>query len=134
MEHLPCNPDSGVPQGVSSSVRLPPQLRSTECHPYCSLHSLAGSPFPPPWVPDGLQKNLCRPKILLHGLFKLLLHPLLSLRHGSGPSSLSYTATASRVLWNNIFHKASFFSWTASMTTGVHHRVLGLPPLEAPRP
>ncbi|AWP07927.1 Hypothetical protein SMAX5B_001237, partial [Scophthalmus maximus] len=44
-----------------------------------------------------------------------------------------YLATASGVLWDNISLKDSFFSWTASLTTGVHHGVRGLPPLEAPK-
>ncbi|KAK0156272.1 hypothetical protein N1851_000419 [Merluccius polli] len=44
-----------------------------------------------------------------------------------------YPATASGVLWDNIPRKASFFSRTASLTTGVHHGVRGLPPLEEPK-
>ncbi|KAM4595954.1 protein shisa-9B-like [Polymixia lowei] len=44
-----------------------------------------------------------------------------------------YLATASGVLRDNKSRKDSFFSRTASLTTGVHHDVRGLPPLEAPR-
>ena len=41
-----------------------------------------------------------------------------------------YLATASGVPWDNTSRKASFFSWMASLTTGVHQGVQGLPPLE----
>ncbi|KAK5880584.1 hypothetical protein CesoFtcFv8_023596 [Champsocephalus esox] len=44
-----------------------------------------------------------------------------------------YLATASGVPRDNKSLKASFFSRTASLTTGVHQEVRGLPPLEAPR-
>ncbi|KAK5881868.1 hypothetical protein CesoFtcFv8_020510 [Champsocephalus esox] len=44
-----------------------------------------------------------------------------------------YLGAASGVPRDNKSLKASFFSRTASLTTGVHQEVRGLPPLEAPR-
>ncbi|KAF7664534.1 hypothetical protein LDENG_00174220 [Lucifuga dentata] len=43
-----------------------------------------------------------------------------------------YLSADSRVPCANQARKASFFSLTASLTTGVHQRVLGLPPRQAP--
>ncbi|CAL8285253.1 unnamed protein product [Boreogadus saida] len=44
-----------------------------------------------------------------------------------------YPAVESGVLQDIISRKASFFNRTASLTTGVHHGVRGLPPLEEPK-
>ncbi|KAK9518317.1 hypothetical protein VZT92_019726 [Zoarces viviparus] len=43
-----------------------------------------------------------------------------------------YLSAASGDPWANQALKVSFFSLTASLTSGVHHRVLGLPPRQAP--
>ena len=69
--------------------------------------------FPPPEVLDSFPKGLwCRPTVLLHGLTKLLSHPLLCFCHSCScwPSGLS-----------------------ASLTPGVHHSVWGLLLLGAPK-
>ena len=44
-----------------------------------------------------------------------------------------YPKTASQVPQDNMSLKDSFFSRMVSLTTGVHHSVRGLPPLEAPK-
>ncbi len=43
-----------------------------------------------------------------------------------------YPSAASGVLQANQARQDSFFSLTASLTSGVHHRVRGLPPRQAP--
>ncbi len=107
-----------------------------------AVHSLHGQPFPPPDVPDSFPETLwCQSKILLLGFSKLLPtnsspppQLLLCVSHSRDhhlPSLLVPCNYLQRPT-DNISQKESFFSRTASLTTGVHHDVQGLPPLEAP--
>ncbi|MED6274735.1 hypothetical protein CHARACLAT_019384 [Characodon lateralis] len=117
-------------------VLLPPPdnvLSRGQQPPTPTVNSVGEALLPPPEVPDGLPESLLgQPVVLLHGLTKLLAGLGFCLCHSPGRGTLGPTVPVSR-LRSPTSQSHSFFSLTASLTAHVHHRVLGLPPRQAPQ-
>ena len=141
---IPCHPpalsplqrvaewDSGGHRSTPSTALWPPQLKSTRSHPCCT--QLGWFPVSPSWGARRLSKSALAPPespspwhcqtpptpaaLPLPQLRLLPFEPI-------GIPKLPQESPGTMSL------KDSFFSWTASLTTSVHHGVRGLLPLEA---